>query len=195
MYEYIEGIIAKQTPTYTVIDVGGIAYKINVPLSTHEKIAGAKKIKLLIHLTIKEDAHILYGFFTTEEREIFKSLISVSGIGTNTAILILSSLATNELSEAIIKGDVALLKSIKGIGSKTAQRMIIELQDTFKKKTDEQIIGLNLPDSSFEEAIGALSMLGFKKHDAEKVVRKVVRENKAETLTVEEIIKLSLKRL
>jgi Holliday junction DNA helicase RuvA len=193
MFEYIEGKVTVKNPTYIVLDVQGVGYKINISINTFDKIVNQEKAKLLIHQAIREDAHILYGFTSEEERSLFRNMISVSGIGTNTAILVLSSLQTNEVRDAIISGNVALLKSIKGIGPKTAQRMIVELQDNLSKTSEGTIIS-TFQNTHFEESISALVMLGFKKGEAEKAVNKILRENKGK-LSTEEIIKLSLKKL
>jgi Holliday junction DNA helicase RuvA len=193
MFEYIEGKVTVKNPTYIVLDVQGVGYKINISINTFDKIVNQEKAKLLIHQAIREDAHILYGFTSEEERSLFRNMISVSGIGTNTAILVLSSLQTNEVRDAIISGNVALLKSIKGIGPKTAQRMIVELQDNLSKTSEGTIIS-TFQNTHVEESISALVMLGFKKGEAEKAVNKILRENKGK-LSTEEIIKLSLKKL
>lgn len=193
MYEYIEGKITQRTPTYIVIDIQGVGYKINISINTYDQINNLENTRLLIHQTIREDAHILYGFIKEEERSLFRNMISVSGIGTNTAILILSSLETNEIRNAIISGNIALLKSIKGIGPKTAQRMVVELQDTLKKASDKTLVSA-APDTNVEESVSALVMLGFKKNEAEKVIYNIIRENKGK-LSTEELIKLSLKKL
>jgi Holliday junction DNA helicase RuvA len=194
MFEYISGNVVYKQPTFVVIDINGLAYRINISLNTFESINNAKQTKLLLHQSIKEDSHTLYGFLIEDERSLFRSLISVSGIGTNTAILILSSFKTSEIINAIINANVSLLKSIKGVGPKTAQRMIVELQDSLGKKGDTLIPAIGGRNQSVEEAISALHMLGFKKNDAEKVIVKIVRENPGE-ISVEELIKLALKSL
>lgn len=194
MIEYIQGKVVHKSPTYIVIDTGGVAYRINISLNTYEQIPDTSEIKLLIYLSIKEDSHTLFGFFKDPERNLFRDLISISGIGPNTAILILSSLQTNELKNAIISGNVSLLKSIKGVGPKTAQRMIVELQDSLKKKSPETLVSSAITNNSFEEAINALTMLGFKKGIAERTVMKVIKEN-PNNISIEEIIKLALKIL
>lgn len=194
MFEYISGKIITKNPAHVVIDISGIGYHVKISLNTYEKLSNLQECKLFIHLSIKEDAHLLYGFYSEDERQIFRDLISVSGIGANTAILVLSSLKTSELKSAIITGNVSLLKAIKGIGPKTAQRMIIELQDTLKKGGAEIITNLNFNNSGSEEAISALVMLGFKKAEAEKIVSRVL-QGKSEKLSVEEIVKLALKGL
>ena len=195
MYEYINGKITARNPAYVTIETVGLAYRINISLNTYDQIVKLSECKLLLHLQIKEDAHSLFGFFKEDEREMFRSLITISGIGANTAILILSSLKTSEIRNAIISSNLSLLKSIKGVGPKTAQRMIIELQDAFKKGGADLPVGLAITgDSTSNEAISALVMLGFKKADAEKTVLNIIR-NQNEKLKVEDIVKLSLKQL
>jgi len=194
MIEYIQGKIVNKNPAYVVIDINGLAYHINISINTYEKIVSSEACKLLIYLSIKEDSHSLYGFYEDGERALFKSLISVSGIGTNTAMIILSSTKTSELIHAIISGNLSLLRSIKGVGPKTAQRIVIELQDTLRKKGDVVFVSKQIPDITFDEAVSALCMLGFKKPDAEKVVLKVIKE-KPDISAVEDIIKLSLKSI
>lgn len=194
MYEYIEGKIAQKNPAFIIIDVGGVGYKINISLSTYELIGDQSNQKILVHQVIKEDAHILYGFINEEERSLFRSLISVSGIGANTAILILSSMKVNEIKNAIISGNVSLLQSIKGIGAKTAQRMIVELHDSLKKVSSSDISLLDISNKVVVEAVSALVMLGFKKNEAEKLVNNTIKKQD-KNITVEEIIKLSLKSL
>ncbi len=195
MYDYIEGRIVHKNPAYIVLDNQGIGYKINISLQTFEKINPLNEVKLPVYLSVKEDSHSLYGFFTEEERSIFRNLISVSGIGTNTAILILSSLSTKDLKNAILSGNVSLLKSIKGIGSKTAQRMLIELQDVLKKEGEVITPGSVLVNNeSVQEAVSALVMLGFRKADAEKSIHKVISQH-GQSLSIEELIKFTLKTL
>ncbi len=195
MYEYINGKITAKNPAYVTIETGGLAYRINISLNTYDQIVNLSECKLLLHLQIKEDAHSLFGFFKEDEREMFRSLISIPGIGANTAILILSSLKTSEIRNAIISSNLSLLKSIKGVGPKTAQRMIIELQDAFKKGGVDLSAGVAIAgDDTANEAISALIMLGFKKADAEKAVFNIIR-NQTEKLKVEDIVKQSLKQL
>jgi holliday junction DNA helicase RuvA len=195
MIEYIDGKITYRNPAFVAIDIGGLGYHIKISLYTYEKIVDVDQCKLYIHLAIKEDAHILYGFFEEEERQMFRNLISVSGIGTNTGILILSSLKVIDLKNAIISGNISLLKSIKGVGPKTAQRMVIELQDSLKKGSpDIPVISASAGSAAFHESVSALVMLGFKKLDAEKVVMKIMKDHQMNIL-VEEIIKLALKNL
>jgi holliday junction DNA helicase RuvA len=194
MIEYIQGKLITKNPAFVVIDIGGMAYHINISINSYEKISRLEESKLLIHLSIKEDAHVLYGFFEESERALFRNLISVSGIGTNTAMLILSSLKTSELINAIITGNISLLKSVKGVGPKTAQRLVLELQDSLLKKGEVVSKSNRLPTLIFDDAIGALTMLGFKKSEAEKAVIRIINEN-PDISTVEDVIKLSLKSI
>jgi len=194
MIEYIEGKITGRNPAYLVIDTGGIGYHVKISLNTYSAVADKEHIRLLTHLAIREDAHLLYGFVEESERQLFRNLISVSGIGTNTAILILSSLITSELKNAIISGNIALLKSIKGVGPKTAQRIVIELQDSLKKGNPDIIPANTFSSVAFSESVSALVMLGFKKPDAERIVGKIMKDNNM-NISVEEIIKMSLKTL
>ena len=194
MIEYLDGKITGRNPAYLIIDIGGIGYHVKISLNTYSAVADKEHVRLLTHLAIREDAHLLYGFFEESERQLFRNLISVSGIGTNTAILILSSLITSELKNAIISGNIALLKSIKGVGPKTAQRMVIELQDSLKKGNPDIIPSNAFSSVAYSESVSALVMLGFKKNDAERIVGKIMKDNKMD-ITVEEIIKMSLKTL
>jgi holliday junction DNA helicase RuvA len=196
MFEYIEGKIVSIKPAHAVIDIGGIAYHIRISINTYNKMGTLSQFKLLIHQQIREDAHVLFGFAAEEERELFRKLISVSGIGANTAILILSSLQTNELEDAILSGNIALLKSIKGVGPKTAQRLVVELQDALKKSFSGTAPVIKDTDEAriFDEALGALLTLGFRKTESEKTLHAIIKESK-EKLNIEELIKTALKRL
>jgi Holliday junction DNA helicase RuvA len=193
MIEYIEGKITGRNPAYLVIDIGGIAYHVKISLNTYSAVADKEQVRLLTHLAIREDAHLLYGFIEESERQLFRNLISVSGIGTNTAILILSSLITTELKNAIITGNIALLKSIKGVGPKTAQRIVIELQDSLKKGSPEILPASTFSSVAFSESVSALVMLGFKKPDAERIVGNIMKRDM--NIPVEEIIKMALKSI
>ena len=193
MYEFIEGRIVEKSPAHVIIEAGGIGYNINISLNTYSKLPDKGEIRIFLHQVIKEDAHILYGFTEREERIIFRQLISVSGIGANTARLILSSLSHEEITGAILEGDVQAFQNIKGIGAKTAQRIIIDLRDKVGKvsKTDE----LFLPQRNTvrEEALSALVSLGFTKNQVEKVLGTIMLKNPL--FTVEEVIKQALKIL
>ncbi|MDD3876221.1 MAG: Holliday junction branch migration protein RuvA [Bacteroidales bacterium] len=194
MIEYIEGKMVEKKPAFIVIDCGGIAYFINVSLNTFSNIKDVEKVKLYIHQIIREDSHQLYGFYNQEERQFFRLLITVSGIGANTARMILSSLTVGEVQKAILSGNAAVLQSIKGIGAKSALRIIVDLKD----KIGKQDIGTDLNVTDFsnlrEEAVMALSMLGFNKSASEKAIDNILRNQKTH-YTVEELIKQALKNI
>ncbi len=191
MIEYLAGTIVELTPAYVVIDVSGVGYYVNISLTTFEQLQGKKDVKIYVHQIIREDSFTLYGFGTKEERELFRLLISVSGIGAATARLMLSSLKPDELRQAILTGDVQLIKSVKGIGIKTAQRVIIDLKDKIGAKDESGILPAVSPIS--QEAIEALVTLGFARKAVEKAVRKVLKE--VPNATVEQVIKDSFKYL
>jgi Holliday junction DNA helicase RuvA len=194
MIAYIEGKLTYKSPTFVVIDVHGVGYQINISLNTYEQIANLDETRLLTQQIIREDAHQLYGFHKEEERELFRLLITISGIGPNTARTMLSSVSPEELKRAIIRGDVSLMKTMKGVGPKTAQRLIVELQDTLKKTTAEEFTTISEKTRIIDEALSAMVMLGFARPMAEKAVSKIIREQQG-SLTVEELIKLALKAI
>ena len=193
MIEYLNGQIVELNPAHVVLDVNGIGYFIHVSLTTYTALSGLKHTRLHIHEIIREDAHSLYGFYDYKERELFRLLISVSGVGANTGIVFLSSLTTNELKAAIVTGDVNKLKSVKGIGLKTAQRIIVELKDKLEKEPLSVNIFLTSNNTVRDEALSALTTLGFVKKNAEKVVNKILSENPEST--VEQLIKDALKQM
>ena len=196
MYDYIKGEVAEIGPTEVVVETGSFGYKLQISLQTYSKIQTGSKVKLFIHHHLREDIELMYGFFDKDERAIFQHLIEVSGIGPNTARMMLSSMTSDEIRNAIITGDINRLKSIKGIGLKTAQRLLIDLKDKIVKGGGGSIItgGLvTVPDSRRDEAISALILLGFSKANVEKVIDGLLRESPSSAL--EELIKLSLKRL
>jgi holliday junction DNA helicase RuvA len=193
MIEYIKGPITQLSPTFLTIETGGIGYSINISITTFAKIEGKSEYKVLIHEVIREDTHQLFGFADSIEREIFRLLISVSGVGANTARMMLSSLNPMEIEKAILGSDVNVLKSVKGIGLKTAQRIIVDLKDKVGKQAGTGEIFSLADNTNREEALSALVMLGFAKSVVSKVLDKIVREEK--NLTVEDIIKRALKNL
>jgi Holliday junction DNA helicase RuvA len=193
MIDYINGTITHITPTFLTIDTGGIGYFINISLTTFSRLEGKSDYKILVHEIIREDSHQLFGFADNVERDIFRLLISVTGVGANTARMMLSSLNPGEIEKAIISSDVNLLKSIKGIGLKTAQRIIVDLKDKLGKHAGGTEIFAFSDNTKREEALSALVMLGFAKSTVFKVLDKIVREDK--DLTVEDIIKRALKNL
>lgn len=193
MINFLQGKMEEKNPAYVVINCNGVGYLVNISLNTYNLLGSNENVKILTYLSIKEDSHTLYGFATSEEREIFRLLISVNGVGTNTARMILSSLTTKDLNAAIITGDVSLLKSIKGIGPKSAQRIVLELQDKMGKIETDSVSMPASGGSNYTEALSALSMLGFQKNQADKVLKKILQENGDES--VEELIRKSLKNL
>ncbi|HBW80649.1 MAG TPA: Holliday junction branch migration protein RuvA [Sphingobacterium sp.] len=193
MYEYFNGKLAYKAPTHVVIDVSGIGYYVHISLYTFSQIKDQENCKLFISLQVREDSHTLYGFATEGEKKLFENLISVSGIGPNTGRMILSSNARHEIQHAIVNGQVALIQKIKGIGPKTAQRLILELQDKLKKQGFEALASPIQSQSVPDEALSALVMLGFNKVAAEKVLNTILKTES--NLSVEDMIKLALKRL
>jgi Holliday junction DNA helicase RuvA len=193
MIDYIKGNITQITPTYVTVEASGIGYFINISLTTYSKLENKSEAKILVHEVIREDAHQLYGFADIQERDIFRHLISVTGVGANTSRMMLSSLNPAEIEQAIIGSDVNILKSIKGIGLKTAQRIIIDLKEKLGKHAGSGEIFAISDNTNREEALSALVMLGFAKSAVSKVLDKIVREQK--NLTVEEMIKRALKNL
>jgi holliday junction DNA helicase RuvA len=193
MIEYIKGTITQITPTFISIETGGIGYFINISLTTFSKLEGKSEFKILVYEVIREDTHQLFGFADSEERDIFRLLISVTGVGANTARMMLSSLSPGEIEKAILGSDVNILKSVKGIGLKTAQRIIIDLKDKLGKQAGSGEIFTFSDNTKREEALSALVMLGFAKSAVSKVLDKIVRETK--NLTVEDMIKRALKNL
>lgn len=194
MYAYLEGKLAGLNPAIAVVDCNGVAYELQISLHTYSKIKDSEHCKLLTHLVVREDAQILFGFADEEERKMFRHLISVSGVGANTARMILSSLGPDEVFSAIRGNDITRLQSIKGIGTKSAQRIVVDLSDKIKK---EGIMSDILPDPNNrnrEEALSALSMLGFNKAASTKVVDKVLQDE-GFGISVEELVKKALQRL
>lgn len=193
MFEFIKGKVSGLTPTFAIIDTGNIGYFIHISLNTYSKLKKDSDIQLYIHQVIREDANLLFGFFNHHEREIFRMLLSVSGIGANTARMMLSSLTPSEVEQAILEGNVALLKSIKGIGTKSAQRVIVDLKDKIGKGTEIGEVFALQSNTIKDESLSALVMLGFSKTYAQKVIDKILLKEK--DITVEELIKKALKEL
>lgn len=200
MIEYVKGELAELTPAMAVVDCHGVGYGINVSLNTYSAIQGKKEVKLYIYESIREDAYQLYGFSTRQERELFLLLISVSGIGGNTARMILSALSPAELCSVVSSGNEKLLKTVKGIGLKTAQRIIVELKDKIGTVGTDALPGqpalrqpLAANQEVYEEAVAALTMLGFAAAPSQKVVSALLQEEP--DAPVEKVIKLALKRL
>lgn len=196
MIEYISGALTELTPAMAVVESAGIGYAINISLSTYSALNGRENVKLFIYEAIREDAYTLYGFATKEERQMFMLLISVSGVGAGTARMILSSVSTAELRDAVLSGNERLLKGVKGIGLKTAQRIIVDLKD---KVTDVAVSGgagkaaSSVNSEAAEEAVQALLMLGFANAQVHKAVQKIISDEPA--ATVEQIIRQALKMM
>jgi Holliday junction DNA helicase RuvA len=191
MIAHLNGRLVEKTPTHLVVECGGVGYFVKISLNTYSKIGPEENIKILTQLQVREDAHILYGFHSESERTMFNHLISVSGIGANTAILMLSSLISEEIATAILSENVGLIQSIKGIGAKTAQRVILDLKDKVAK-SDFGTQNIFAPNNTNQnDALTALLALGFDKKKAEKAIEKVSKENQ----TVEQMIKEALKVL
>lgn len=193
MYEYFNGKLAYKAPTHVIIDVSGIGYYVHISLYTFSQIKDQENCKLFISLQVREDSHTLYGFASEGEKKLFENLISVSGIGPNTGRMILSSNTPDEIQSAIANGQVALIQKIKGIGPKTALRLILELQDKLKKQGGDALSTTIQSQSIPDEALSALVMLGFNKVAAEKVLNTILKTESG--LSVEAMIKLALKRL
>ena len=193
MIDYIKGIITSINPATVSIETAGIGYSVNISLNTFSKINGKDECKILIHEVIREDAHLLFGFADEAERSIFRLLISVSGIGANTARMMLSSLGPGEVETAVIESDVNMLKGVKGVGLKTAQRIIVDLKDKVGKHPVSGEIFAFENNTTREEALSALVMLGFARSAVLKVLDKIIMEEK--DLTVEDLIKRALKNL
>ncbi|MEZ7497447.1 Holliday junction branch migration protein RuvA [Flavobacterium sp. Arc3] len=193
MIAHLQGKLVEKTPTEVVIDCGGVGYHVNISLHTYSLLPNADFIKLFTHLQIKEDAHTLFGFVEKSEREIFKLLLSVSGIGANIARTMLSSLDPKQITNAIASGDVVTIQSIKGIGSKTAQRVILDLKDKVLKLYDLDEVSMSQSNTNRDEALSALEVLGFVRKNSEKIIEKIVKEDPE--ASVESIIKKALKSL
>ncbi len=193
MIDYISGSLAEITPTAAVVDCNGIGYEINISLIDYAKIQNESRVKLYIHESIREDAHLLYGFLDKRGRELFRLLIGVSGVGPNTARLILSAITVDDLSNAISAGNDSILKSVKGIGAKTAQRIIVDLKDKIKGDANALITqGVNSSEV-YDEALSALSVLGYTRQQSERALKKVLSADPA--ASIESLIRQALKLL
>jgi Holliday junction DNA helicase RuvA len=191
MYEYIEGEFVEKSPAHLIVQAGHMAYYIHISVFTYSQVSNQTSGRIYLHFVVREDAQILYGFGGREEREIFRMLILVSGVGANTARLILSSLSPHEISQAILAGNVSLLQGIKGIGAKSAQRIIIDLKDKLGKGVGIDELFFSKDNTSHEEALSALVALGFPKKTVEKILTRILSEQPE--LSVEEIVKAALK--
>ena len=194
MYDYIKGNVAELTPTYVVLDNHGVGYMINISLNSFNALQHQEDVaKVYVYEAIREDAHLLYGFTERRERELFLLLISVSGVGANTARMILSSLTPSDLEQTIASENVGILKSVKGIGAKTAERIIVDRKDKIKLSTDTLLDKSLVTSEVFEEAMSALVMLGFTKQMSQKALKKLFTAEP--TITVEQAIKKALKMM
>ncbi|MBQ3259848.1 MAG: Holliday junction branch migration protein RuvA [Alistipes sp.] len=195
MYEYIQGPVAELAPAYAVIDAGGVGYFLNISLQTYSEIENAASAKLYVHYVVREDAQLLYGFASKRERELFRLLISVSGVGGNTARMILSTYSTSELQNIIATGNAVLLKNVKGLGLKTAQKIIVELNGKMLdlSNVESGVAAASGGNEVYDEALAALMMLGFAKAASEKTLRQIVKESPA--ISVEDAVRDALKRL
>ena len=193
MIHHLKGKLVERNPTYVVIECAGVGYFVNISLHTFSRIKDSENISLFTHLQVKEDSHTLFGFAERSEREIFRLLLSVSGIGSSTARTMLSSLEPAQIRDAIANGNVPIIQSIKGIGAKTAQRVILDLRDKILKVYDIGEVSVPANNTNKEEALSALEVLGFARRPTEKIVDKVLVQDPS--LSVENIIKLALKNL
>ena len=193
MITQLKGRLVEKTPTELVIDCNGVGYLINISLNTFSKLTDSESIFLYTHLQVKEDSHTLFGFFDKVERNLFRKLISVSGIGASTARTMLSSLSPDEIQNAIIYGNVTTIQSVKGIGLKTAQRVIIDLKDKVNLNGESENLITNIYNTNQDEALSALEVLGYNRKHTRKVVESLLNENPE--ISVEELIKGALNKL
>ena len=198
MYEYIRGVVSDLTPAYVVVEAGGVGYYLNISLQTYAEIEGRTEVRLYVQAQVVMDKpQVFYGFATRQEREVFRRLLSVSGVGGNTARMILSTYAPRELANIIATENAVLLKNVKGLGLKTAEKIIVELKDKIATAALAQDGALpaapSVAGEAYYESLAALTMLGFPRAASEKALRNIIKENPA--ASVEEIIRLSLKKL
>jgi len=194
MIAFIEGMLEEKNPAYVVINCNGVGYMLQISLNTYSNIPDKGPVKIFTHQVIREDAHLLFGFASEDERELFRLLISVSGVGPNTARMILSSMLPAEIKSAIVNNNISMLQSIKGIGAKSAQRIVVDLRDKLEKEgffKDENLVFSN--NTKHEEALSALVMLGFTKNSAQKAIAAILKKRQGVSLTTEELVKEALK--
>ena len=193
MITHIRGKLIEKNPTNAIIEANGVGYWINISLNTYSQLPDSEAVFLFTYLSVKEDSHTLYGFSTKVEREIFKLLISVSGVGPSIARTMISSMTTDEIQQAIASGNVGVIQSVKGIGVKTAQRVLVDLRDKISSTFGVGEVSIFENNTNKNEALSALEVLGFNKKQAEKVLEKVLKENSS--ASVEVLIKQALKNL
>ena len=193
MYNYISGKLSEVNPAYAVVDCGGVGYQIEITLNTYSRIKELDTVKLLTHHVVREDAQQLYGFYSEDEREMFRRLIAISGVGTGTARMILSSMTVDELKQAVATQNAKAVRAVKGIGAKGAQRIILELQDKLDKLPAGVAATLFQSNKNLDEALSALTMLGFAKPAADKALQAVAKQSP--DASVEELIKSALRML
>lgn len=193
MITQIRGRLVEKNPTYVVVDCSGVGYLLHISLQTYSLLPDEEAVRLYTHLSVREDAHTLYGFYSKTEREVFKLLISVSGVGPSIARTMLSSMTSEEIQNAIATENVALIQSVKGIGAKTAQRVIVDLKDKILKTFDIDEVSVKRNNTNKEEALSALEVLGFNRKQSDRVVSGILKESPDET--VEQLIKKALKNL
>jgi holliday junction DNA helicase RuvA len=194
MIAFIEGDLVEKNPAYVVINCSGVGYLIHISLNTYSKLPDSGRVKLHTSLIIREDAHTLFGFFQQNEKNLFKHLISVSGVGPNTARMILSSLSVEEVNQAIVGNNASVLQAVKGIGAKSAQRIVVDLKDRIEKEgfvAEENLVLSN--NTLREEALSALVMLGYNKPVAQKTINQILKKNAGVDMSVEQLIKEALK--
>jgi Holliday junction DNA helicase RuvA len=193
MITQIRGRLVEKNPTYVVVDCSGVGYLLHISLQTFSALSDDENVRLFAHLSVREDAHTLYGFISKTEREVFKLLISVSGVGPSIARTMLSSMSSEEVQNAIATENVTLIQSVKGIGAKTAQRVIVDLKDKILKTFNIDEVSLNINNTNKEEALSALEVLGFNRKQSEKAIAVILKDSPNET--VELLIKKALKNL
>lgn len=193
MITQIKGRLVEKNPTHVVVDCNGLGYLLNISLNTYGSLPTDENVKLYTHLSIREDAHTLYGFIDKVEREVFKLLISVSGVGPSIARTMLSSMTAEDVQQAIASENVKLIQSVKGIGAKTAQRVIIDLKEKILKTFDIDEVSVTESNTNKEEALSALEVLGFTRKQSDKVITNILKESPS--ASVEELIKKALKNL